>query len=290
MKNTLSHRQILGWLAVFGSALFFYLATVIIRWSSLYVEIEAPYFVFARFLLGFMVVSLTMLIGHYPLKPKKYHLLLGRTIANTVAVFCFYKAVEVSSLAEANILNMTYPLFVTLFSWVALKQQRDSMVIWVVLLAFAGVWLVLSPGDLSAQFQSGWGLVSGISAAFAMIYLNVSRRCHDSHTILFFMFGLGSIGIYLFFHQKIFIPNGQELFFLLACSVTGVLGQYLLTHGFRFVTAVEGSVISSSRIVIAALMGPVLVGEPQLTLLGWCGALLIFLANSFLAYRKVTVK
>ena len=279
-------RQAVGWVAVFGSAFFFYLATLIIRWAAPYVEIASAYFVFSRFLLGFIVVSTTMLIQRQRLQPKRYHYLIGRTVANTVAVFCFYKAVEVGSVAEANILNMTYPLFVALFSWFFLRNQRDMFSLVIVVVAFAGVWMVLSPGDIKVRMENLWGLCSGITAAAAIIYLNISRRYHDSQTILFFMFGLGTILMVIFFHDAIFRPNATELFFLLCCSVAGVLGQYLLTYGFLYVTAVNGSIISSSRILLAALFGPFLVADPQLTIVGWCGALLIFTANAVLALRN----
>ncbi|MGB3209748.1 MAG: DMT family transporter [Desulforhopalus sp.] len=279
-------RQIVGWLAVFGSAFFFYLATLIIRWAEPHTDIAASYFVFSRFLLGFIVVSTTMIVQRQRLQPKRYHYLIGRTVANTVAVFCFYKAVEVGSVAEANILNMTYPLFVALFSWFLLRNQRDVLSLVILGVAFAGVWMVLSPGDIKVRWENLWGLSSGITAAAAIVYLNISRRYHDSQTILFFMFGLGTILMLLFFHDAIFRPNSTDLFFLLCCSVAGVLGQYLLTYGFLYVTAVNGSVISSSRILLAALLGPLLVADPQLTVSGWCGALLIFAANAALAMRN----
>jgi drug/metabolite transporter (DMT)-like permease len=279
-------RQALGWLAVFGSAFFFYLATLIIRWAAPHAEIASAYYVFSRFLLGFVVVASTMILQGQRLQPKRYHYLIGRTVANTVAVYCFYKAVEVGSVAEANILNMTYPLFVALFAWFFLHNQRDVFSLVVVGVAFAGIWLVLSPEDIKVRMENLWGLSSGITAAAAMIYLNVSRRYHDSQTILFFLFGLGSMLILLFFHDKIFLPNGTELFFLLSCSVAGVLGQYLLTYGFLYVTAVNGSIISSTRILLAALLGPLLVADPPLTIVGWCGALLIFAANAALALRN----
>ena len=279
-------RQVVGWLAVFGSAFFFYLATLIIRWAAPHVAIESSYFVFARFLLGFMVVCLTMILQKQRLYPRRYHYLIGRTVANTIAVFCFYKAVAMGSLAEANILNMTYPLFVAVFSWFFLRGQRDLRSLMIVVVAFAGVWLVISPGDIEPGWANLWGLSSGISAAAAIIYLNISRRYHDSQTILFFMFGLGTLIMLIFFHEAIFLPDPVELFFLLSCSVAGVLGQYLLTYGFLYVTAVEGSIISSSRILLAALLGPLLVADPALTAWGWCGALLIFFANATLALRK----
>lgn len=278
--------QTIGWLAVFGSAFFFYLATLIIRWAGTYVDISSAYFVFSRFLLGFIVVSATMIIQRQRLHPKKYHYLIGRTVANTVAVFCFYKAVEVGSVAEANILNMTYPLFVALFSWFFLRNQRDVLSLLIVGVAFAGIWMVLSPGEIKLRWENIWGLGSGITAAAAIIYLNISRRYHDSQTILFFMFGLGMILMLIFFHESIFLPDSTELFFLLSCSAAGVLGQYLLTYGFLYVTAVNGSIISSSRILLAALLGPLLVADPHLTLVGWLGALLIFAANAALALRS----
>lgn len=279
-------RQAVGWLAVFGSAFFFYLATLIIRWAAAHVTIQSAYFVFARFLLGFLVVSLTMLAQKQKLQPRRLHYLLGRTVGNTCAVFCFYKAVEMGSVAEANILNMTYPLFVAVFSWFFLRGQRDLFSLMIVLVAFAGIWLVLAPGEISFSLANLWGLASGVTAAAAVIYLNISRRYHDSQTILFFMFGLGMVMILIFFHGAIFVPNAEELLYLLSCSAAGVLGQYLFTYGFLFVTAVEGSIISSSRILLAALLGPLMVADPALTVAGWCGALLIFGANAALALRK----
>lgn len=279
-------RQAFGWGAVLGSAFFFYLATLIIRWAAADVEISSPYFVFARFLLGFVVVGTTMLLQHQPVKPRNHHYLIGRAVTNTAAVFCFYKAVEVGSVAQANILNMTYPLFVAMFSWFFLRGQRDLPAFIIVLVAFVGIWLVLAPGDMNLGSGSLWGMASGITAAAAIIYLNISRQYHDSQTILLYMFGLGMLFMLLFFYDAIFWPNSTELFFLLSCSVAGVLGQYLLTYGFLFVTAVEGSILSSSRILMAALLGPLLVADPVLTATGWIGALLIFSANASLALRK----
>lgn len=285
--NSRMSKQAVGWLAVFGSAFFFYLATLIIRWAAGHVTIGSAFFVFARFLLGFIVVSASMAVQKQQLQPRKFHYLIGRTVANTCAVFCFYKAVEMGSVAEANILNMTYPLFVAVFSWFFLRGQRDLLSSMIVLVAFAGVWLVLAPGEVKFSLANLWGLSSGITAAAAVIYLNISRRYHDSQTILFFMFGLGMVMILIFFHDALFVPNAVELFYLLSCSVAGVLGQYLFTYGFLYVTAVEGSIISSSRILLAALLGPLLVADPVLTLSGWCGALLVFTANAALAFRKI---
>ncbi|WP_457576092.1 DMT family transporter [Desulfomarina sp.] len=282
----MTRQSLLGWVAVFCSAFCFYLATAIIRWAEPKTDIATSYFVFARFLLGFLVVSGSMLIRKESFRPRKYHYLIGRTLTNTISVFCFYKAIDFGSVAEANILNMTYPLFVALFSWFFLKNQRDLFALLIVGVAFTGVWMILAPGEPTTVGYNYWGLSSGIMAAGAMIYLNISRKYHDSQTILLFMFGFGSLGMFLLFHNAIFLPTPLEFYYLFTCSAAGVLGQYLLTYGFRYVTAVEGSIISSTRILLAALIGPVLVADPPLTMAGWCGALLIFSANIVLALRR----
>ena len=266
--------RLIGGLAVFVSAFCFYLSTVVIRWSQAEVAIDPSYFVFSRFLLGFLVVCAIMAYRRQLPRPRSYHLLLGRTLANCVAVYCFYMAVK-----------HTYPVFVALFSWALLRQQRDPVALVVVAIAFSGIWLILAPGKMDFKSANLWGLASGLSASCAMIYLNVSRKYHDTNTVLFFMFGLGALLMFAAFHGNFFRPDAREFYYLGLCATAGVAGQFLLTIGFRYVTAVEGSIISSIRILLAALLGPLVAGELPLDAAGWVGAMLLFGANAVLAVR-----
>lgn len=277
---------LLGGAAVFMSAFCFYFSTVVIRWSREVVSIDAAFFAFFRFLIGFGVVCLIMLLRRQKPSPKRLHLLVGRTLGNCVAVYCFYQAVHHTSVAEANILNMTYPIFVAILSWILLRRQRDPVAMVMVVVAVAGVWLILQPAEMGLSVYSLWGLGSGISAAAAILYLNLSRQVHDANTVLFFMFGLGSLVMLLLFHDHFFWPGGRELYYLALCGGAGIVGQFLITLGFRYVTAVEGGIISSTRILLAGLLGPWLAAEPSLGPSGWIGALLIFGANVVLAARK----
>ena len=277
---------ILGCLAVFASAFCFYFSTVVIRWSREVVSIDSAYFTFFRFLLGFVVVCALRGVRRQKPAAKRYHLLVGRTLGNCIAVYCFYQAVGHTSVAEANILNMTYPIFVAVLSWIFVRQQRDWVAVAMVVVAVVGVWLILDPGSMGLGLESLWGLGSGISAAVAILYLNLSRQYHDANTVLFYMFGLGSMLMFLCFRKYFFWPNGHEFYFLALCGGAGIAGQFLITLGFRYVTAVEGGVISSTRILLAALLGPWLAAEPSMQSAGWIGALLIFGANVVLTVRK----
>jgi drug/metabolite transporter (DMT)-like permease len=275
-----------GAAAVFASAFCFYLSTVVIRWSRSEVAIDPAYFAFFRFLLGFVIVCGIMAYRRQPPRPRSYHLLIGRTLSSCVAVYFFYVAVTRTSVAEGNILNMTYPVFVALISWVVLRHQRDPLGMAMVGVAFAGIWLILAPGKIELKLESLWGLASGMSASVAILYLNVSRRYHDTNTVLFFMFGLGAMLMAAVFHTHFFWPDSRSLYYLLLCAAGGIAGQFLLTIGFRYVTAVEGSIISSTRILLAGLLGPILAGDPALGTYGWIGALFLFIANAVLALRR----
>lgn len=284
-------KTMLGCFCIFLSAFAFYLATVAVKRAQINgLKADPAFFAFARFLFGFVVVTVLMKLERRKIRVVNLHYLIGRTLANCVAVYCFFRAVDLTSVAQGNILNMTYPLFIAVFSWIFLKGQRDIIAVIIVSFAFAGVWLILAPGGMHFHWDSLWGLASGISAAIAIIYLNLSRQVHDTETTLFFLFGLGSIVIYAVFFDKIHIPDRNELEYLFYCSFASIAGQYLITLGFKYVTAIEGSIISSTRILLAALLGPVIAMEPALTFSGWTGAFLIFSANVYLALRKAKAR
>lgn len=279
-------KQVAGCVLVFAAAAFYYLSTVVIRRAANRVFIDPAFFVFVRFLLGFVVVCASMLIKGRRLAPKRYDLLFGRAVANGAAVYCFYTAVAQTTLAQANILNMTYPIFVALLSWLFLKKQRDLTTTAGAVVAFVGIYLILARGPFQFGWSHLWGLASGVCASFAIIFLNISRRYHDTETILFYLFGVGTILTYAAFSYAIHWPRPIEMHFLLLSSFFAILGQYCITFGYRYVTAVEGGIISSSRILLAAIMGPIIAADPVLNLKGWIGAGLIFSVNAVLAWRK----
>jgi drug/metabolite transporter (DMT)-like permease len=163
------------------------------------------------------------------------------------------------------------------------------VVIFIVTIAFAGVWLILAPGKMAFDYNSLWGIGSGVSAAVAIMYLNLSRQVHDTHTTLFFMFGVGTVIVSCLFYNQMRIPTIEELNYLFWCSAIAIAGQYLLTIGFKYVSALEGGIISSTRILLAAMLGPFIAMDPSLSRSGWIGAVLIFVANVYLAARKAKV-
>ena len=280
-------KALLGRIAIFGSTFCFYISTVIARWAKTEgLALSSAFLVFGRFLIGFLLMAAIFLLKRERPRPRQYHFLLGRAIGNTLAVFCVYKAVELTTVAQGNILNMTYPIFIAIFSWFLWRTQRNVLEFAMTFVAFGGIVLVLSPGELQFDWNSLWGLASGITAAFAILCLKFAREENDTETVLLIMFGVGTILLLLGFYHQFHLPNGKEFLYLLSVGSTGVVGQYLLTLGYRYVTAVQGGIISSFIIFLAAILGPIITSDPALTLLSWIGALIIFGTDLYFIVRK----
>jgi len=100
------------------------------------------------------------------------------------------------------------------------------------------------------------------------------------------MFGVGTVIVFCLFYNQMRMPAVEELNYLFWCSAVAIAGQYLLTIGLKYVSALEGGIISSTRILLAAMLGSFLAMDTSLSLSGWIGAFLIFAANVYLAVRK----
>jgi drug/metabolite transporter (DMT)-like permease len=100
------------------------------------------------------------------------------------------------------------------------------------------------------------------------------------------VFGVGTVGLFVVFHKALYIPARTELVYLLLGAGMAVAGQYLLTMGFRHVSPVKGGVLSSTRIVIAAFLGPYITADPSLNIYAWIGTGLILSSNLYFIARK----
>ena len=153
---------------------------------------------------------------------------------------------------------------------------------------FYGIFLVVAPQNMQFHWASLWGLMSGIISAISLLLLNNVRQQNDTNTVLFVVFGTGTLLLTAAFYDCYYLPSPLELLYLISGAAFAIAGQYLLTMGFRYVSAVKGGILSSSRIVLSAFLGPYITSDPHLTLSGWLGATIILGTNIYFISRKTT--
>ncbi|MFP4407002.1 MAG: DMT family transporter [Alkalispirochaetaceae bacterium] len=269
-----------GVLLILISAMFFALATVFAKLMTNGYGSSALVVTFCRFGIGLLVTLPGVGSGRAPLRPRKPSLVFLRALTNMVAVFLFFLGIEFTTITKANLLNMTYPVFVFLAAPLINRERSPRRYYLFLLLTLVGAWQVVRPsnvGDLE-------GLVSGDLLAFgsavvagvAISFLREARKHDGSQTILFYLMLVGTVanGIILFW---IPLPPAPGLLLALLGGAFGAAGQLALTVGYRYVSATTGALLSSSRLIFAIVLGVVIFSD-DLSLKVLSGALLIAVA------------
>ena len=213
-----------------NSRLFIYLEALfaVIVWGGSFVatklalaDIFPITIVWLRFLMGVIVLGIAVMVRKQFALPDKrewtYFALLG-FLGITLHQWLQSNALRTSAAGTTAWIVSTTPVFMALLGWILLKERLGWVKTLGILLAFAGVMVVISRGDLNSLSIGRFGapgdkliLVSAINWA---IFSALSRRGLKTYAASLMMFYVMLIGwlfsTFLFFMGPIFasIPNG----------------------------------------------------------------------------------
>ena len=230
-------------------------ATVFAKYVTNESDIPAIEITFFRVSLGAIVAALYMWHTKTSFRPRKINLVIARAVFSFSALVAFFYAIEHSSVTNGNMLNMTYPVFIFLLAPLFKLEKMNKLSLLFLISAMTGIYLVIFPDFSNINKGDLIGLLSGILAAFAIITLSVAREYDSTVLIVFYLMAIGTVCNAIMMAPVFVTPKMHELPALLGSGILGVLGQVLLTMGYKHVDAKAGSMVSSSRIVFAALMG-----------------------------------
>jgi drug/metabolite transporter (DMT)-like permease len=227
----------------------------------------------ARFAIGFVLTGAWALAARVNLRPNNLGLVVWRGVLNTVAVSLFYCAVQFTTVTNTNLLNLSYPAWIFLASPLVNREKSPWYYGLFLLLTLVGAFLIVVPaathGDWTRFFTQGFNLgdllalASGIIAAFGISVLREARKHDGTITVIFWLFGIGTLAVLV---PALLVwktpPDALAWACLLGAGLCGYVGQLLITHGYRWVSATQGSLLSSSGILISALLGIAIFAEP----------------------------
>ncbi|MCB1172258.1 MAG: DMT family transporter [Leptospiraceae bacterium] len=279
----------LGILLNLASALSFYMATFFLKKGSLVDDTPSWIYAFARYLFGMLFMAAWLVWrGTFRVERKGRTFVLLRSIFNVLAVLAFYYSVELGHAGMANVLNMTYPIFVVLLAGPMLREWPSRWSLLITLIALSGV-LLNFPWS-AAGSQTDWlailaGLFSGITAAIAVVSLRGAVQAIPVSTIMFWMFACGALTMAPVSLGPLLAVPARIQPWLLLSALMGLAGQWFLAVSYRYLEAPIGSIVSSSRILFALLFGVTLLHESY-SGLAWGGALMIAAGNVLLALHS----
>lgn len=213
---------------------------------------------------------------------KDVKLFLGTGILSIVFFnFCYFTAISQMDISIAVILLYTSPAFVTILSFIFLKENLTVNKVLAVLGTIIGCILIagVSSGDSNVTLIGViTGLGSGLGYALYTIFGKFALKKYQPYTITFYTFTIAALfllPITQLWQKFDLILNGQVMFYGMGLAlIPTVLAFFLYTWGLEKTEGSKAAVIATVEPVVATLLGVMLYGE-RLGLIQMAGAVLI---------------
>jgi drug/metabolite transporter (DMT)-like permease len=249
------------------------------------------YVVFVRTLVGFIFSVGLALLTNVQLVFWKPRALWLRSMAGSIGIICTFYALTHLPVADAITLTNTFPIWVTLLSWIVLGQKPNIHVCFAVIVGIIGIILLQQPhfdGNIVASLIA---LCSALCISIAMLGLS-SLKGVDSRAVVTHFSGMSMIttGLLLFASvdgkYTFFIPDQTTIALLLAVGILGLIGQIGMTMAFAKGNAALVSVVGLSEIFFG-LGFDIFVWKRTISTFTICGMFLIIAPTAWLLINHI---
>ena len=234
--------------------------------------------VWLRFAMGVVVLGMVVALRRQFALPDKnewgYFALLG-FLGITFHQWLQSNGLVTSEASTTAWIVATTPVFMALLGWLVLKERLDWLRNFGILLAFAGVLVVVSDGDLASvsigRFGAPGDVLILISAVNWSVFSALSRRglrAYHAGLMMFYVMAFGWI-----FTTLLFIPTEgfSEIPRLTTDGWTGVLFLGVLCSGLAYIawydalqalSSAETGVFLYIEPLVAVVVAAIVLGEP----------------------------
>ncbi len=200
-----------------------------------------------------------------------------------------FTAMTMLPLAESTTIGFAIPIFSAVMAAIFLKERTGIWRWSAAIIGFAGVWIVVQPGQLMHGVGSIVAMAGAFMTAAVTIQIRTLSRTETTGAIVFW-FSLSSLlplGIALPFF--IGDHNAQAWLYIAGLSFSGALAQICLTASLRFAPVSVVMPMDYSALLWGTLYGWLLFDQlPAATT--WIGAPIIIGAGVIIAWREHHLK
>lgn len=231
----------------------------------------------------------SLFISYIDIKRKRVHvwgqnkgLLIARGGVGAIALLCVYYAVTTLPLAEATIMQYTYPAFTAVIALLFLKEKIQKATLLCIALSLIGLVMMVQPDQGGSEVSElPWisvmaALAGALGSAIAYVLVRKLSQSEDSSVIIFY-FPLIALPISVILLGDDFVmPNAEALLLLLLVGIFTQVGQVGLTKAMQTEYAGKVTAYSYVQVVFSVALGFVFFDElpPDLT---WVGGSLIIM-------------
>lgn len=186
--------------------------------------------------------------------------------------YCYFRAIEGSSISIAVLLLYTAPVFVMLLSILLFGEKFTQPKFFALLATFCGCAFItgIFESELKLTTEAfGFGVASGIGYALYSIFGKLALRRYSTLTITAYTFYFAVLGALPLAEPKqmlALLANWQAIGAALAIAVICTVAPYLLyTRGLQEVDAGQASILATLEPLVAAAVGIFIFGEELTT-------------------------
>lgn len=247
-----------------SSSILFSVMAVCVRYANSQYELSGWKTSEMRFAVGIVVILLLSISKKYPLRFFNLSWLASRGIFGGIAVCIFFFSINKIGMAKATVLTFTYPVWAALLS-PFIFDKPISKGMWVaVIAALIGLYMIVIPSG-GIESISAWDLLAlfaGLLSGWAILSIKKLHETDSSRAILFSQCFFGLIFAFIPASREGYTFSALSWVILLIIGLLAVTAQLQMTHAYKFVGAVEGSLISILNPVINVFLGVLLFKEP----------------------------
>ncbi|TNJ47496.1 DMT family transporter [Phaeobacter sp. B1627] len=258
---------------------------VVVKFVS--AEVSAFQIVFFSSLLSFPLLTMLMVRDATPgtLRPKHPIWTALRSLSMSVVPAAAFYAFSVLPLAQTYALLFATPLLITILSIPVLGERVGLPRIGAVLVGFAGVMVVLRPGETELGLGHAAALLAAFGSAFQSVILRKLSSVERRVVLMLFpmLTTVVVMGLALPF---VYVPmSGAELSGLAIIAVFGFCATLLLVNAYSIGEAAIVAPMQYSQIIWATIFGLILFDE-KVDLLTLVGAGIIIASGVFIVLRE----
>ena len=265
-----SPRAAVIWM-IFGSFCFGTM-NALVKWTSEYTDVWMIIMVRSA-VIAFAVAVFAASKG-ISLNINDHKTMLLRCIVGLIAMILYFTALGRIPIGQAVTLQYTGPLFVALLSGRILAERVSASVVSLVLTAFVGIVLIVSPDVGTVDPNALLALGSGFFAALAYMYVRELRKTDSPATVIFWFAAFSVVGSVAQSAPRILEHDLNTIAALTGIGIGAGGGQLGITMAYHKANAAWVSAFSYLTVLVATFYGFVLFGE-SLSLADWLGGSLV---------------
>jgi drug/metabolite transporter (DMT)-like permease len=219
---------------------------------------------------------------------------LGRGLAVGTATATFFLSLRVMPLADATAIVFTSPIWTLILSFLFLRERPKPAVLVSILLASAGVLLILRPNVLAFGWEATLPLIAAVAMACLFI---LNRRVGGLAPVIVMQFVVAVMALPILFAlasfghfsgdpaQLVSWPHRSVVLRCAIVAVTATLGHWCIFRATELASAATVAPMTYVQLLVAVAAGALLFGDlPTWPMAG--GAALIISGGLWLWHRQ----